>query len=34
MNNSLEKAKSYDYVEIGGLKWATKNIGAETETDT
>lgn len=34
MNNSLEKTKSYDYVEIGGLKWATKNIGAETETDT
>lgn len=24
---------SYDYVEIGGLKWATKNIGAETIYD-
>ena len=24
---------TYDYVEIGGLKWATKNVGALTETD-
>ena len=23
----------HDYVEIGGIKWATKNIGANTETD-
>lgn len=31
---SVHSAPSHDYVEIGGLKWATKNIGAETETDT
>ena len=24
---------SHDYVEIGGLKWATKNVGAKTITD-
>ena len=23
----------YEYVEIGGLKWATCNVGAEKETD-
>ena len=25
---------SYDYVEIGGLKWATMNVGANSITDT
>lgn len=35
---SQEKAKEYltnshEYVEIGGIKWATMNIGAETEVD-
>ena len=24
---------SHEYVEIGGVKWATKNVGAEKETD-
>lgn len=26
--------RSDDYKEIGGIRWATKNIGAESETDT
>ena len=26
--------RGHDYVEIGGLKWATMNIGAESVTDT
>ena len=30
--NFLESPK-YDYVEIGGIKWATMNIGANSETD-
>lgn len=28
-----EDANGHDYVEIGGMKWATKNIGAENITD-
>lgn len=27
-------APSHDYVEIGGLKWATMNVGANSVTDT
>ena len=27
-------APAADYVEIGGVKWATKNLGAEKETDS
>ena len=34
MSNKLKESSSYDYVEIGGLRWATKNVGARTETDT
>ena len=26
-------AEGHDFIEIGGVKWATTNIGAETETD-
>jgi len=29
----ITPAPSHDYVEIGGLKWATMNIGAESVTD-
>ena len=32
----MEQIKEYEYVDLGlpsGLKWATMNIGAETETD-
>ena len=32
----MEQTKQYEYVDLGlpsGLKWATMNIGAETETD-
>lgn len=29
----LDPANGYDYVEIGGVKWATKNVGATDETD-
>lgn len=27
-------ANGHDYVEIGGIKWATMNIGANSVTDT
>ena len=32
----MEQTKQYEYVDLGlpsGLKWATMNIGAKTETD-
>ena len=29
----LDPTNGYDYVEIGGIKWATKNVGATSETD-
>ncbi len=32
----MEQTKQYEYVDLGlpsGLKWATMNVGAETETD-
>lgn len=32
--NPLPSTPSHDYVEIGGLKWATMNVGAESVTDT
>lgn len=31
---SVEITQSHDYVEIGGLRWATMNIGANSITDT
>ena len=31
---NLTFSRGHDYVEIGGTKWATKNIGAKTITDT
>jgi len=33
-NPYVDPCKQYDYVEIGGVKWATKNIGACGITDT
>ena len=30
----VDPCKQYDYVEIGGVKWATKNVGACDITDT
>jgi hypothetical protein len=30
----IDPCKQYDYVEIGGIKWATKNVGACNVTDT
>ncbi len=32
-NPSTPPAPSHDYVEIGGIKWATMNIGANSVTD-
>ena len=32
--NPLNPTPQHDYVEIGGIKWATMNIGAESVTDT
>lgn len=29
----FEESEDYQYVEIAGLKWAKKNVGAETEKD-
>jgi uncharacterized protein (TIGR02145 family) len=31
--NASSPAPSHEYVEIGGIKWATMNIGAESVTD-
>jgi len=33
-NPYVDPCKQYDYVEIGGVKWATKNVGACDITDT
>jgi hypothetical protein len=33
-NPPVDPCKQYDYVEIGGVKWATKNVGACDITDT
>ena len=33
-NPSTPPTPSHDYVEIGGLKWATMNVGATSITDT
>ena len=30
---TVQSEPTYEYVKIGGLKWATKNVGARTETD-
>ena len=30
---STEDANGHEYVEIGGIKWATMNVGASSETD-
>ena len=32
--NPYDPYNGYDYIEIGGLKWATKNVGANNITDT
>ena len=32
--NAPEAVPAHDYVEIGGIKWATMNVGAETIYDT
>jgi len=32
-NPYVEPTPTYDYVEIGGIKWATMNIGANSVTD-
>ena len=32
--NPIDPYNGHDYVEIGGLKWATMNIGANSVTDT
>jgi len=31
--NKIDPFNGHAYVEIGGLKWATMNVGAESETD-
>jgi uncharacterized protein (TIGR02145 family) len=33
-NPYVDPCKQYDYIEIGGVKWATKNVGACDITDT
>ena len=32
-NPYVDPCQQHDYVEIGGIKWATKNVGACTEAD-
>lgn len=33
MTSEIDNTNGHDYVEIGGIKWATKNIGASRITD-
>ena len=34
VDNRIDGADGHDYIEIGGIKWATMNIGANSITDT